>query len=198
MSDSGEIFRNQEAAKITGEKIDFSFGENWKKYLDCIDNQTITEAEKDFKRIAGVETLEGQTFLDLGCGSGMNSLIAYRLKADRILSIDYDPNSVETAMYLRTRYADDERWEIKRGSVLEHEFMESLGTHSFVLSWGRFTPYRKLVGGSRKRHQASKTGGYVFYRTIQPQSPCSSMAEDQTLLQSLSWICKKSSDPGPW
>ena len=77
MSDSGEIFRNQEAAKITGEKIDFSFGENWKKYLDCIDNQTITEAEKDFKRIAGVETLEGQTFLDLGCGSGMNSLIAY-------------------------------------------------------------------------------------------------------------------------
>ena len=136
MSDSGEIFRNQEAAKITGEKIDFSFGENWKKYLDCIDNQTITEAEKDFKRIAGVETLEGQTFLDLGCGSGMNSLIAYRLKADRILSIDYDPNSVETAMYLRARYADDERWEIKRGSVLEHEFMESLGTHSFVLSWG--------------------------------------------------------------
>ena len=86
--------------------------------------------------IASAETREGQTFLDLGCGSGMNSLIAYRLKADRILSIDYDPSSVEAATYLRSRYADDERWEVKRGSVLKQEFMESLGTHSFVLSWG--------------------------------------------------------------
>lgn len=162
MSDSGEIFRNQEAAKITGEKIDFSFGENWKKYLDCIDNQTITEAEKDFKRIAGVETLEGQTFLDLGCGSGMNSLIAYRLKADRILSIDYDPNSVETAMYLRARYADDERWEIKRGSVLEHEFMESLGTHSFVLSWGVLHHTGSLWEAVENATRRVKPGGTFF------------------------------------
>lgn len=136
MSDPGEIFRNEEAARITGEKIDFSFGENWKKYLEGVDNQTIADAEEEFKRVAGVESLEGQTFLDLGCGSGMNSLIAYRLKADSILSIDYDPNSVEAAMHLRSRYASDERWEIKRGSVLEQEFLESLGVYSFVLSWG--------------------------------------------------------------
>jgi len=135
-NDHGKKFRNQEAVEITGEKIDFSFGENWKKYLEGIDDKTIVAAEEDFKRIAGVETLEGQTFLDLGCGSGMNSLIAYRLKADKIVSIDYDPNSVEATTWLRKKYADDDRWEIKRGSVLDQEFMDSLGTHNFVLSWG--------------------------------------------------------------
>jgi 2-polyprenyl-3-methyl-5-hydroxy-6-metoxy-1,4-benzoquinol methylase len=130
-------FVNHEAAQLSGELVDFSFGENWKKYLDNIDDEAIRKAEADFRSTAGVDTLAGGTFLDLGCGSGLNSLVALRMHATRVLSIDADPHSVEAAQYLRKQYArNDPRWEIRQGSILDTAFMETLGSHSFVLSWG--------------------------------------------------------------
>ncbi len=54
-----------------------------------------------------------------------------------MVSIDIDPHSVECATVLRKRFAIDEsRWEIRRGSVLDAAFLESLGRFSYVHSWG--------------------------------------------------------------
>lgn len=135
--DHGAMFRNSEAIEITGETIDFSFGENWKKYLQGVGDEDIARAEQDFKEVAGIDSLVGQSFLDIGCGSGMNSLVAFRMGAKRVLSIDYDPNSVEAAKYLRSKFQiEKERWEIRHGSALDSAFMSSLGKFPFVLSWG--------------------------------------------------------------
>ena len=54
------------------------------------------------------------------------------------------------------------------------------------------------MGGNREHRQASKTWRHIFYRAIQPQSACSLLAEDQTVLQSLSSIREKSSNHGLW
>ena len=75
----------------------FSFGENWAQYAEKIDERRIEEAEKSLSSIGGpYESIQGRTFLDIGCGSGLFSLAALRLGCKRLLAVDLDPNSVQT------------------------------------------------------------------------------------------------------
>jgi 2-polyprenyl-6-hydroxyphenyl methylase/3-demethylubiquinone-9 3-methyltransferase len=115
----------------------FTFGENWRRFLALLDDARIKEAEESLRRMLGVESLEGKSFLDIGSGSGLFSLAARRLGA-RVHSFDYDPQSVACAVELRRRYftEDDENWKIEEGSALDEEFVKSLGEFDVVYSWG--------------------------------------------------------------
>jgi 2-polyprenyl-6-hydroxyphenyl methylase/3-demethylubiquinone-9 3-methyltransferase len=84
-----------------------------------------------------VESLEGRRFLDVGSGSGLFSLAARRLGADRVHSFDFDPQSVACTSELRRRYfEDDPRWSVGEGNVLDQSFMDGLGHWDIVYSWG--------------------------------------------------------------
>ncbi|MGB3809328.1 MAG: class I SAM-dependent methyltransferase [Parvibaculum sp.] len=114
----------------------FKFGSNWKRFLRVLNGERISEAEKSLKEFLEVEDLEGKTFIDIGSGSGLFSLVARRLGA-RVLSFDYDPQSVACTAELRHRYfGEDPNWNILSGSVLDREFLESLGQFDIVYSWG--------------------------------------------------------------
>jgi len=127
---------NREAELFSRERINFSFGRNWQKYLLGLTEATVQQAEKSFVAFTGISNLQSDTFLDMGCGSGVSSLLAYRLGAKRVVSIDIDPNSIECVTALRTRFADSRRWDILKGSALDREFLASLGRFSYVYSWG--------------------------------------------------------------
>jgi 2-polyprenyl-6-hydroxyphenyl methylase/3-demethylubiquinone-9 3-methyltransferase len=130
-------FTNREAATAAGERVSFSFGQNWRKFVDNLSDTAIAHAEKSLADFSGRASFRGETFLDIGCGSGLSSLAAHRLGADRVLSVDYDPNSVDTTMKVRERFGGNSgAWEVMRGSALDAEFMASLGFHSYVYSWG--------------------------------------------------------------
>ncbi len=86
--------RTHEQEISDGER--FSFGENWARFLHIIDEQRIQEAEVSLKTKLNVDHLHGKAFLDIGCGSGLFSLAARRLGA-KVLSFDYDPQSVACA-----------------------------------------------------------------------------------------------------
>ncbi len=83
-----------------------------------------------------LERLDGKAFLDAGCGSGLFSLAAQRLDAERVRSFDFDPDSVTCAEALRSSYGDDRNWEISTGDVTSAEFCRGLGSFDFVYSWG--------------------------------------------------------------
>ncbi|REJ84754.1 MAG: class I SAM-dependent methyltransferase [Acidobacteria bacterium] len=84
----------------------------------------------------GDGSLRGRSFLDVGSGSGLFSLAARQLGA-RVFSFDYDPDSVECTRELRERFdLDHEDWQIERGSVLDPEFMRSIGEFDIVYAWG--------------------------------------------------------------
>lgn len=123
------------AAEIAlGER--FEFGKNWSRFLNLLDDQRISAAEVSLKKMLGVESLEGKSFLDIGSGSGLFSLVARRLGA-RVHSFDYDPHSVACAAELRRRYfPSDENWVVEQGSALDREYLESLGKFDVVYSWG--------------------------------------------------------------
>jgi len=115
----------------------FGFGENWRRFLDVLDDERIAEAEHSLTNWLGEGSLRGRSFLDAGCGSGLFSLAALRLGAQRVHSFDYDLDSVGCAMELRRRRGgEDSRWTIERGDVLDEAYIDTLGTYDIVYSWG--------------------------------------------------------------
>ena len=114
----------------------FKFGENWRKFLESMSEERVQAAMVSLQKMLDRETLAGLRFLDIGSGSGLFSLAAHRLGA-RVTSFDYDSDSVGCTNELRRRYAaDSENWAIRQGSVLDDDFMRSLGQFDIVYSWG--------------------------------------------------------------
>src|SRR3954468_21810653 len=79
----------------------FAFGENWRRFLAVVDEERIVEAERSLREMLGTEDLRGRTLVDVGSGSGLFSLAAVRLGADRVHSFDFDPSSVACTAELR-------------------------------------------------------------------------------------------------
>ena len=118
----------------TGQR--FEFGANWARFLQVLNDERIQIAEDSLKRMLGVESLEGKSFVDVGSGSGLFSLAARRLGA-RVHSFDYDPKSVACTAELKRRYyVDDPEWVVEEGSVLDTVYLERLGQFDVVYSWG--------------------------------------------------------------
>jgi 2-polyprenyl-6-hydroxyphenyl methylase/3-demethylubiquinone-9 3-methyltransferase len=114
----------------------FSFGENWARFLEVLDETRIDEAVRSLKTMLDVDGLEGKSFLDIGSGSGLFSLAARRLGA-RVHSFDYDPQSVACTQELKRRYSsEDEDWCVEEGSVLDNVYLRMLGRFDIVYSWG--------------------------------------------------------------
>jgi 2-polyprenyl-3-methyl-5-hydroxy-6-metoxy-1,4-benzoquinol methylase len=119
----------------TGQR--FEFGENWRRFLEVVDEDRILEATKSLQRLLDANTLSGKRFLDVGCGSGLFSLAAVRLGADHVRSFDVDPESVACARELQRRWAPDATtWQIGPGNILDEQYVSSLGKFDVVYSWG--------------------------------------------------------------
>jgi 2-polyprenyl-3-methyl-5-hydroxy-6-metoxy-1,4-benzoquinol methylase len=115
----------------------FAFGKNWQRFLKCLTEERIAEAERSLCAMLDLNDLRGKTFLDIGCGSGLFSLAAMRLGAEKVCSFDFDLQSVACTRELKRRYFDGmPNWTIQQGSVLNPEFLATLGQFDVVYSWG--------------------------------------------------------------
>lgn len=114
----------------------FQFGRNWQRFLALLDDDRIAAAEGSLREMLERPDLEGLRFLDAGSGSGLFSLSARRLGAS-VHSFDFDPESVACTAELRRRYSPDDReWRVESGSVLDDDYLRSLGEFDVVYSWG--------------------------------------------------------------
>ena len=114
----------------------FAFGANWSRFLKILNEERIVLAEQSLQTMLGLQDLNGKTFLDIGSGSGLFSLAAFRLGA-RVHSFDYDPQSVACARELKRRYCQDySQWIVEQGSALDQRYLQTLGLFDVVYSWG--------------------------------------------------------------
>lgn len=113
----------------------FAFGKNWLDYSSKIDEGKISQAIKDLQKISGRESLNGLSFLDIGCGSGLHSLAAIRMGASRVLGVDIDEDSVRASRQTIAKFASNSKAEFEVLSIFNMH-PETCGVFDVVYSWG--------------------------------------------------------------
>lgn len=150
----------------------FQFGENWSAFLGVLDDERIEEAVASLRDMLGQDNLEGLSFLDIGSGSGLFSLAATRLGAQRVHSLDYDPSSVGCTQELRRRYAPDHTaWTVERASALDADHLRRLGRFDIVYSWGVLHHTGDMWTALANATAAVEDGGRLFISIYNDQGP---------------------------
>lgn len=117
------------------ETVSFSFGENWLKFIKSLHGEQYVEAKQSLCELLEIQSLEGKTFLDIGCGSGIFSMAAIELGAKKVFSIDVDAKSINACKEMKKKCEVD-HWRILEGSILDRDFIQRLGKFDIVYSWG--------------------------------------------------------------
>ncbi len=119
------------------EEVTFSFGKNWEDFIQKnYSDERVAIAQNHLLGFLERQDLQGVSFLDIGCGSGIHSYAAFRAGAAKITSIDVDPYSVKTTQKIREMAGNPPSWQVLHGSVLDAEFMSSIEPVDLVYSWG--------------------------------------------------------------
>ncbi len=115
----------------------FAFGRNWQHFVaTSFSEERVAIAQKHLLDFLGVESLAQRRMIDIGCGSGIHSLAAMRAGVSELVSFDYDADSVATTEGMRALLDAPPNWTVSRGSILDREYMNSLGQFDLVYSWG--------------------------------------------------------------
>src|SRR5688572_14102121 len=105
----------------------FAFGKNWEDYIQkYFSEERVEISRQHLLSFLNLDDLKGKSFLDIGCGSGLHSLAAFRSGAEKIYGFDYDLDSVTTAKKLREFAGNPSNWEIYQGSILDKDYLRTI------------------------------------------------------------------------
>lgn len=114
----------------------FRFGRNWQRYIAThLNSERERIAGESLKDLLGVE-IEGRSFLDIGSGSGIFSLCAYRAGARQVVSVDVDPEAIAATRLLRSRAGNPPNWQVVHRSILDDPLLADWQAADLVYSWG--------------------------------------------------------------
>ncbi len=151
----------------------FRFGANWLRFLEVVDEVRIGAAVQSLQAMLGVVRLDGQRFLDVGCGSGLFSLAAHRLGAT-VHSLDYDPQSVACTREMQRRFSQSENaWTIEPGSARDAEYLSTLPLSDVVYSWGVLHHTGEMWRAIDLVSQRVSPGGLLFLSIYNDQGQIS-------------------------
>src|SRR5882672_8473040 len=94
----------------------FRFGRNWQRYQrDYLNPERERIAAESLADLIP-DSLKDRSFLDVGSGSGLFSLCAFKAGASKVLSIDVDPEAVAATRYLHAQQGSPHNWAVEHRS----------------------------------------------------------------------------------
>lgn len=141
----------------------FEFGKNWQVFLNGLSEEKVNSAILDMQDFLG-NNIHGKIFIDIGCGSGLSSLVAWRLGASKIFSYDIDPINIENVEYLKSRFKvpPDFPWVSEVGSIVDKQFFPRFAQGDIVYSWGVLHHTGNMWQALRNTASLVKPGGILF------------------------------------
>lgn len=163
----------------------FEFGNNWKQFLDNMNEERRSEAVRSLSAWLGTNDLFGRSFLDIGSGSGLFSLAARDMGA-RVSSFDYDPECVECTKIMKNRYYPcDVSWSIERGDVLDKDYLSKYDRQDVVYSWGVLHHTGKMFDALDNAGNLVKDGGLLYIAIYNDQGVLSSFWKKEKRLYNI-------------
>jgi 2-polyprenyl-6-hydroxyphenyl methylase/3-demethylubiquinone-9 3-methyltransferase len=152
---------------LTQPEAHFAFGKNWAAYAEKVTAAEIVEAERGLTQLLGTDRLNGQRFLDIGCGFGLHALAALRLGAREVVAVDLDPDNVATTRAMLERHAPPKTaFRVEEVSVFDLR-PEAMGTFDIVYSWGVLHHTGDMDRAMRCAAAMTEPGGrFAFARRI--------------------------------
>lgn len=114
----------------------FKFGENWMDFSRALDEKRIEEAKASLLEYVTADKIQGKSFMDFGCGSGLFSIAAARLGAWPVTGVDLDPDSINTTRMNNEKWLPGKTIQLEHISVLNDPAMEALPMVDFGYAWG--------------------------------------------------------------
>ena len=148
--------------KTKEDAISFSFGENWQDYLKNASEREVDRAKRDIEEWLDPISISGKAIIDIGSGSGIHSLAFYLLGAEEICSFDFDQLSVDATKTLWEKEGRPPNWRIFHGSILDEEWIKSLGKFDIVYFWGVLHHTGAIWDAFEKSISLIKTGGILW------------------------------------
>ena len=140
----------------------FRFGKNWSDFLQKLNQGRIAHAQSSLQEMLGESLKKNQSFIDIGSGSGLSSLAAWKLGLI-VTSFDFDRDSVMCTSLLKEEYAqNDPNWKIHEGSILDPAFISKLGLFDVVYSWGVLHHTGRMWDALNNAVSLVKPGGVLF------------------------------------
>ncbi len=139
----------------------FHFGENWASFSRLLNEERIQEAMQSLTSLLGEGALQGKSFLDIGCGSGLFSIAAARLGSRPVLGVDIDPLSVQVSRENAARAGLGSAVSFCQASVLDSEQMEALGRYDVVYAWGVLHHTGAMYAAIRAAAQRLNPSGWL-------------------------------------
>ena len=141
----------------------YEFGKNWQNFNRSFSSEErIKIVENSILDFIHLDNFNGKTFLDIGSGSGLQSLAVYNAGAKEIFSFDYDSKSVEATKSLWIQSGKPKNWTVCQGSVLDEEFMNSIGKFDIVYSWGVLHHTGDLWNALKNSQIPLKSNGVLY------------------------------------
>lgn len=147
-------------------ELRFGFGENWIDFENSgVSTKEIDDARRSLRLWTDEKDLTGKKFLDIGNGSGLFSLAAWEMGAEKVTSFDFDEKCVECAkkMSKRAVRVPSANWVIEQGSVLDQDYMKQFyAQYDIVYSWGVLHHTGNMKKALEQAGRCVKENGLLF------------------------------------
>ncbi|RUX46926.1 class I SAM-dependent methyltransferase [Mesorhizobium sp. M4A.F.Ca.ET.050.02.1.1] len=163
----------------------YDFGRNWSELAARFEDEHLDRACEDLRRLVG--DLDGKTFLDIGCGSGLHSAAALRLGAAKVRALDYDVRCVETTKAVLSRFASGAEWSVERADILDKASLPS-GTFDIVYSWGVLHHTGDMWAAIRNATDLVGRGGRLGIAIYLKTPLCGLWTVEKRLYSSHQWL----------
>jgi 2-polyprenyl-6-hydroxyphenyl methylase/3-demethylubiquinone-9 3-methyltransferase len=115
----------------------FDFGANWHEFsAERVDAARLAIASQSLQALLQRPNLNGLTILDVGCGSGLFSIAAAQLGAEKVMGVDVNPRCIAVSQSNHQRLIQQARVTFRQASALNVSEMEALGKFDIVYAWG--------------------------------------------------------------